>query len=42
MYQSYPQRYEEILKGMTETLGLGFYKELIVCSMGYTYMSPSM
>ena len=42
MYQSYPQRYEEILKGMTETSGLGFYKELIVCSMEYTYMPPSM
>jgi hypothetical protein len=42
MYQSYPQRYEEILKGMTETSGLGFYKELIACSMEYTYMPPSM
>ena len=42
MYQSYPQRYEEILKGMTETSGLGFYKELTVCSMEYTYMPPSM
>jgi hypothetical protein len=42
MYQSYPQRYEEILKGMTETSGLGFYKALIVCSMEYTYMPLSM
>ena len=42
MYQSYPQRYKEILKGMAETSGLGLDKELIVCSMEYTYMPPSM